>query len=470
LPDFIHDDFLLDTEMSRVLFHEYAENKPIFDYHCHLPPQEIAENHQFKDLWEIWLKGDHYKWRAMRANGVAEAYCTGDASPREKFDAWARTVPATIGNPLYHWTHLELRRPFGISDVLLSEKTADDVWNRGLELLAKPEFSARGIMDQMNVHTAVTVDDPIDDLEPQAAAMKDGRFKARVVPCFRPDRICDIQHPDFVDYLEKMERASGVEITSMETLYEALIQRLDHFAARGCSISDHALDVVTYAEAKESELNRILKARRTGVVPSDGEFAAYRTAVLVFLGREYHRREWAQQYHIGAFRSVNTRQVRAVGEACGFDSIHDQPVAAALGKLMDALERTDQLPRTILYCLNPSDNEMIAAMCGNFQDGKIVGKIQFGSGWWFNDQKDGMLRQMTQLANFGLLSRFVGMLTDSRSFLSYTRHEYFRRILCQFLGHGVRDGEIPNDEALLGQMVEDICFDNAIRYFQESAQ
>ncbi|WP_180901568.1 glucuronate isomerase [Martelella soudanensis] len=469
MPGFIHDDFLLDTEMSRRLFHGYAKDKPIFDYHCHLPPDELAENYQFKDLWDIWLRGDHYKWRAMRANGVSEAFCAGSATPREKFDAWARTVPATIGNPLYHWTHLELRRPFGIDDVLLSGETASAVWERTSEMLAEPGFSARGIVDRMNVHTVVTVDDPVDDLVAHRKANGDSRFRAHVVPCFRPDRICDIRQPGFMAYLEKLEEVSGVAITSMATLYEALTLRLDHFAAAGCTISDHALDVVSYEEATESELDAILRGRRDGVIPTGEQFSAYRTALLVFLGREYHRREWAQQYHIGALRNVNTRKVREIGEACGFDSINDQPVAMALGRLLDALEQTDELPRTILYCLNPSDNEMIAAMCGNFQDGRIPGKIQFGSGWWFNDQKDGMLRQMTQLANFGLLSQFIGMLTDSRSFLSYTRHEYFRRCLCQLLGQGVRDGEIPDDEKLLGRMVEDICFDNAIRYFQAKA-
>ncbi len=465
MPGFIHDDFLLDTEMSRILFHDYAENQPIFDYHCHLPPQEIAGNYQFTDLWDIWLRGDHYKWRAMRANGEDEKYCTGDASAREKFDAWARTVPATVGNPLYHWTHLELRRPFGIDDVLLSEKTADDVWTRTKAMLAQPEFSARGIMDRMNVHTAVSVDDPVDDLAYVQQAAASTEFKARVKPCFRPDRICDISHPGYLAYLEKLEAVSGVAVTDMASLKDALVQRLDHFAANGCTIADQALDVVTYAEASEATLNAILKKRRDGAIPSQEEFSAFRTHLLVFFGREYHRRDWAQQYHIGAFRNVNTRKVADIGEACGFDSINDQPVAIPLGRLLDALERTDELPRTILYCLNPADNEMIAAMCGNFQDGRTAGKIQFGSGWWFNDQKDGMLRQMTQLANLGMLSRFIGMLTDSRSFLSYTRHEYFRRILCQYLGHGVRDGEIPNDEALLGGMVKAICFDNAISYF-----
>ncbi len=466
MPGFIHDDFLLDTEMSRILFHNYAENQPIYDYHCHLPPQEIAGNYQFNDLWDIWLRGDHYKWRAMRANGEDEKYCTGNASPREKFDAWARTVPATIGNPLYHWTHLELRRPFGIDDVLLSEKTADVIWDQTKDMLARPEFSARSIMDRMNVHTAVSVDDPIDDLAYVAKANADTRFKAHVKPCFRPDRICGIDQPGFVAYLEKLEAVSGISITDMASLKDALVKRLDHFAANGCTIADQALDVVTYAEASESRLDAILHRRREGIVPTAEEFAAFRTHLLVFFGREYHRREWAQQYHIGAFRNVNTLKVDKIGEACGFDSIHDEPIAGALGQLLNALDKTDQLPRTILYCLNPRDNEMIAAMCGNFQDGKIAGKMQFGSGWWFNDQKDGMLRQMTQLANFGLLSQFIGMLTDSRSFLSYTRHEYFRRVLCQFIGHGVRDGEIPNDEALLGQMVKNICFDNAIRYFQ----
>ncbi|MBB4123751.1 glucuronate isomerase [Martelella radicis] len=466
MPSFIHDDFLLDTEFSRRLYHGYAKDKPIYDYHCHLPPNEIAGNYQFQDLWDIWLRGDHYKWRAMRANGVSERFCTGDAAPREKFDAWARTVPATIGNPLYHWTHLELKRPFGIDDVLLSEKAAGHVWDACKEMLADPSFSARSIMDRMNVHTAVSVDDPVDDLSYVVEAAKDTRFKAKVRPCFRPDRITAIDHPGFVSYLEKLEAASGVSITDMASLFDALSQRLDHFASHGCTIADQALDVVTYREAGEAELNAILKARRDGVMPSPDEFSAFRTALLIFFGREYNRRSWVQQFHIGAYRNVNTRKVAEVGEACGFDSINDQPIAMPLGRLLDAMEKTGELPRTILYCLNPADNEMIAAMCGNFQDGEIRGKIQFGSGWWFNDQKDGMLRQMNQLANFGLLSRFVGMLTDSRSFLSYTRHEYFRRVLCQYLGHGVASGEIPADEALLGRMVEDICFDNAVEYFQ----
>ena len=463
---FMDENFLLDTEMSRVLFHSYAKDKPIYDYHCHLPPQEIGENYQFRNLWDIWLRGDHYKWRAMRAHGVPEEMCTGDASSREKFNAWARTVPATIGNPLYHWTHLELRRPFGITDVLLSEKTADYIWDATKEMLTQPNFTARGIMDQMNVHTAVTVDDPIDPLNYHGIAARDVRFKARIVACWRPDKICDITHPDFVAYLERLEEASGVAIHSMDTLYEALSKRMDHFAAHGCTIADHALDIVTYSEASAAEVEAIFLARRNGRIPSADQFSAYRTHLLIWLGKEYHRRDWAQQYHIGAYRNVNTRKVSEVGEACGFDSINDQPIAMPLGQLMNAMEESGQLPRTILYCLNPGDNEVVATMCGNFQDGITPGKIQFGSGWWFNDQKDGMLRQMTQLANLGLLSRFIGMLTDSRSFLSYTRHEYFRRILCQFLGHGVRDGEIPNDEALLGGMVEDICFDNAVRYFK----
>ena len=465
MANFLTEDFLLDTETARRLYHGYAVQQPIFDYHCHLPPVEIATDYQFRNMWDIWLKGDHYKWRAMRTNGVPERLCTGDADDWQKFLAWAKTVPLTIGNPLYHWTHLELRRPFGITDCELSEKSAESVWQRCNAMLAQPDFSARGIMKRMNVRMAGTMDDPIDDLRYHKIIAEDPDFTTKVLPCWRPDKACDIHQPGFAAYLEKLEAVSDCAIDTMQALYRALVLRLDHFAAHGCRIADHALDVVTYAEADDAELTRILQDKRQGREPSPRQAAAYRTAVLLFLGREYHRRGWAQQYHIGALRSANTRMVALVGEATGFDSIDDQPLAQPLARLLDALDRTQQLPRTILYCLNPRDNEVIATMLGNFQGDEILGKIQFGSGWWFNDQKDGMIRQMTQLSNLGLLSRFIGMLTDSRSFLSYTRHEYFRRILCRMIGRWVADGEAPDDEALLGTMVERICFANARDYF-----
>lgn len=379
MTPFMTEDFLLDTEFARRLYHDYAKDQPIFDYHCHLPPQQIAEDYRFKNLYDIWLKGDHYKWRAMRTNGVAERLCTGDASDREKFDAWAATVPHTIGNPLYHWTHLELRRPFGITGKLLSPSTADEIWNECNELLAQDNFSARGIMQQMNVKMVGTTDDPIDSLEHHAEIAKDGSFTIKVLPSWRPDKAFNIEQATFNDYMAKLGEVSDTDIRRFADLQTALTKRLDHFAAHGCKVSDHALDVVMFAEANEAELDSILARRLAG--------------------------------------------------------------------------------ETL------SEHEVLGTMIGNFQGEGMPGKMQFGSGWWFNDQKDGMERQMTQLAQLGLLSRFVGMLTDSRSFLSYTRHEYFRRILCQMIGRWVEAGEAPADINLLGEMVKNICFNNARDYF-----
>lgn len=462
---FLTEDFLLDSEFSRRLYHDYAVDQPIFDYHCHLPPEQIAQNYRFKNLYDIWLKGDHYKWRAMRTNGVAERFCTGDASDWEKFEAWAQTVPHTIGNPLYHWTHLELRRPFGITDTLLSSATARQIWDRGNELLGQDAFTARGIMKQMNVKMVGTTDDPIDDLRHHKAVADDSSFDIKVLPSWRPDKSFNIEAETFVEYLGKLATAADTSITRFSDLCAALKIRLDHFAAHGCKVSDHALDVVMFGEADESTLDAILARRLDGKQPSPEEVAQFKTAVLVFLGSEYARRGWVQQYHIGALRNNNSRMFKLLGPDVGFDSANDQPVAMALSRLLDAQAKNDALPKTILYCLNPSDNETIGTMVGNFQGEGMAGKMQFGSGWWFNDQKDGMQRQMTQLANLGLLSRFVGMLTDSRSFLSYTRHEYFRRILCRMIGHWVEDGEAPADIQLLGDMVKNICFDNAKNYF-----
>lgn len=462
---FMTEDFLLESEFARRLYHDYAKDQPIFDYHCHLPPQQIAENYRFANLYDIWLKGDHYKWRAMRANGVAEAFITGDASDREKFDAWARTVPHTIGNPLYHWTHLELRRPFGITDTLLSEKTADSIWDRCNALLAQESFTTRGIMQQMNVKMVGTTDDPLDDLRHHRAMADDASFSVRVLPSWRPDKAFNIEAETFLPWIASLEQLTDISVQRFDDLRRALYQRLDHFAAHGCRISDHALDVVCYAEADDATLNAILARRRSGAAPDPQETAQFKTAVLVWLGSEYARRGWVQQYHIGALRNTNPRQFQLLGPDVGFDSINDQPLAEPLARLLGAQNRDNALPKTILYCLNPRDNEVLATMAGNFQGEGQAGKMQFGSAWWFNDQLDGMQRQMTQLAQIGLLSRFVGMLTDSRSFLSYTRHEYFRRLLCQMIGQWVERGEAPADEALLGQMVRNICFDNARDYF-----
>lgn len=462
---FMTEDFLLDTEFARRLYHDYAKDQPIFDYHCHLPPQQIAENYRFTNLYDIWLKGDHYKWRAMRANGVPESFCTGDASDREKFNAWARTVPHTIGNPLYHWTHLELRRPFGITDTLLSEKTADSIWERCNALLAQDDFTARGIMQQMNVKMVGTTDDPLDDLQHHRALAQDGSFSVKVLPSWRPDKAFNIEAESFLPWIEKLESLTDISVRRFDDLRSALSKRLDYFAEHGCKVSDHALDVVLYAEADDAALDAILAARRAGNAPDAQAIAQFKTAVLVWLGSEYARRGWVQQYHIGALRNTNRRQFELLGPDVGFDSINDQPLAEPLAKLLGAQNLHNALPKTILYCLNPRDNEVLATMAGNFQGEGEAGKMQFGSAWWFNDQLDGMQRQMTQLAQIGLLSRFVGMLTDSRSFLSYTRHEYFRRLLCQMIGRWVENGEAPGDEALLGQMVQNICFNNARDYF-----
>ncbi|OCG69445.1 glucuronate isomerase [Gilliamella sp. Occ3-1] len=463
---FLTEDFLLDTEFSRQLYHNYAVEQPIFDYHCHLPPEQIAQDYQFKNLYDIWLKGDHYKWRAMRTNGIAEKFCTGkDVDDFEKFKAWAETVPHTIGNPLYHWTHLELRRPFGIDNILLSPSTAETIWNKCNAMLETKAFSARSIMKKMNVKMVGTTDDPIDDLVHHKTIAQDSSFDIKVLPSWRPDKAFNIDSEFFVTYLDKLSAATDMTISSFHVLCQALSKRMDHFEQHGCKVSDHALDTVFYEEASEKELNAILTKRLSGIVLSTKETAQFKTAVLIFLGSEYNKRGWVQQYHIGALRNNNSRMFNLMGADVGFDSINDSPIAQPLSRLLDAQAKQNALPKTILYCLNPSDNEILGTMIGNFQGESICGKMQFGSGWWFNDQKDGMIRQMTQLAQLGLLSRFVGMLTDSRSFLSYTRHEYFRRILCRMIGHWVEDGEAPRDIELLGQMVKNISFDNAKNYF-----
>ena len=464
---FMTEDFLLKNEIARTLYHKYAADMPIYDYHCHLNPREIAENRRFDNLGQIWLEGDHYKWRALRGSGVEESLITGkETSDYEKYIAWAHTVPKTLGNPLYHWTHLELRRPFGITNTLFSPETADSIWEQCNAKLATPEFSARGIMRQMNVDMVGTTDDPADSLEWHRKIADDASFDIEVAPSWRPDRSFKIELDGFVDYMHKLEAAADVSITRFDDLRQALSRRMDHFAAHGCRASDHGIEVVRFAPVPDdAKLDAILAKRLAGNELSELEIAQYTTAVLVWLGRQYAARGWVMQYHMGAIRNNNTRMFRQLGADSGFDSIGDNTFGLSLSRLLDSMDVTGELPKTILYCLNPRDNELLASMMGNFTQPGVAGKVQFGSGWWFNDQKDGMLRQLEQFSQFGLLSQFVGMLTDSRSFLSYTRHEYFRRILCNLIGQWAEDGEIPDDEAVLSRMVQDISFNNAKRFF-----
>lgn len=465
MSTFLSEDFLLTTELAKDLYHNVASHQPIIDYHCHLPPSQIADNINFDNLTHIWLRGDHYKWRGMRTNGIEERFCTGDATDKEKFFAWAKTVPQTLGNPLYHWTHLELRRPFGITDRVLDSTTAESIWEDCNAMLATPEFSSQQIMKAMNVRMVGTTDDPIDDLSAHKIMAADDTFNVQVLPSWRPDKSFNVNAFDYVEYIAKLGELADINIESYSQLCRALTNRLDHFEMHGCKIADHALDTVEYEEASEKELDDIIECRLQGKFVSAKQAAQLKTAVLIYLGKEYARRSWVQQYHIGALRNNNSRMLSLLGPDTGFDSINDGLVAVPLSNLLNALDKENALPKTILYCLNPRDNEVLATMCGNFQGGGIEGKIQFGSGWWFNDQKDGMLRQLEQLSQLGLLSRFVGMLTDSRSFLSYTRHEYFRRLVCRILGQWVADGEAPNDRQLLSKIVEDISFNNANKYF-----
>lgn len=467
---FLDEDFLLSNPTAINLYHEYAESQPIYDYHCHLNPQVIAENRSFTNLTDIWLSGDHYKWRGMRSAGIEERFITGDASNYEKFLAWAKTVPMCLGNPLYHWAHLELRRPFGITDTVLNPDTAESIWAQCNTLLATPEFSPRGIMQQMNVKMVGTTDDPVDTLEYHKFIANDASFDIAVLPSWRPDKVFKIELDGFSTYIDKLGRVADIEIERFGDLLTALERRLEHFAVHGCQAADHGIEVVRFAAVPaEAELDRILYRRMNGGVLSELEVAQYTTAVQVWLGRQYAKRGWVMQLHIGAQRNNNTRMFRLLGADTGFDSIGDKSFSYELSSLLDAMDITNELPKTILYCLNSRDNEMLATMIGNFQGGGIAGKIQFGSGWWFNDQKDGMQRQLEQLSQLGLLSQFVGMLTDSRSFLSYTRHEYFRRILCNMIGRWVENGEVPCDLNMLGQMVKDICYQNARNYFGNSA-
>jgi len=462
----ITENFLLQSDAAVRLYHEYAKQMPIIDYHCHLPPDQIARDHRFENMTQIWLYGDHYKWRAMRANGVAERYCTGDASDWEKFEKWAETVPKLLRNPLYHWTHLELKRPFGISDRLLGPQTARGIWEECNAKLAHEEFSCRGIMRQMNVVLVCTADDPIDRLEHHAAIAADADFPIQVLPTFRPDKAMAVESPElFNHWVDMLQQVSGVSVVDFDGFLEAIRQRHKFFHEMGCRVSDHGLDKM-YAESyTAAEIESIFRRARQRQPLDSEQVAKFKSAMLYELAVMDHDAGWVQQFHIGALRNNNTRAYHRLGPDTGFDSMADDPLARPLARFFDRLEQEGKLTKTIVYNLNPAFNDVVATMLGNFQDGSVPGKMQYGSGWWFLDQKDGMERQMETLSNQGLLSRFVGMLTDSRSFLSYTRHEYFRRILCNLLGREIEQGLLPADFDLVGRMVQDICYNNAAEYF-----
>jgi glucuronate isomerase len=462
---FISEDFLLRSETARILYHDYAREMPIIDYHCHLPPDQIAQDKQFENLTQIWLYGDHYKWRAMRANGINERFCTGDASDWEKFEQWAATVPYTMRNPLYHWTHLELLRYFDI-DILLNKDSAREIYDECSAKLKQSDFSVKSLLNRMNVKVICTTDDPTDTLSYHKEIGESG-FNIKVLPTFRPDKaMLLIDSPtEFNQYLGKLAEAEGTgEITSYEGLLTALKNRHDFFAAMGGKLSDHGLEHI-YASFDEEAAKQAFATALRGEIASLEQRTAFKSMVLYDLAKMDHEKSWTQQFHLGALRNNNARMLRELGADTGWDSIGDYSQAQALSAFFNKLDSTNQLAKTILYNLNPADNEVLATMTGNYNDGTVAGKMQFGSGWWFLDQKDGMERQMNALSNMGLLSRFVGMLTDSRSFLSYPRHEYFRRILCNLIGNDVENGELPNDIPWLGKLVEDISYNNARNYF-----
>lgn len=462
---FIHDDFLLQTEVARKLYHNYAAHQPIIDYHCHLPPQQIAEDINFPNITNIWLDGDHYKWRAMRTCGVDEEFITGKASDKEKFMAWAATVPKTLKNPLYHWTHMELKNPFGITDRLLNAKTAESVWEECNALLQTPEFSTRGILAKNKVKIVGTTDDPTDSMEyhQQVAAEHTG-FK--MVPTFRPDRGMEIEHgEDFRNWVNKLSDVAEIDISNFDDFLAALDKRHAFFHQLGGRASDHGIEE-PYAEPfTHKEVSDIFDKVMAGHQPTEQQIRVFKSAFLYHCGVMDHSRGWVFQLHIGALRNNNSRMMRKLGRDTGFDSIGDFEMARPLAKMLDLLDNEAKLPKTILFNNNPRDNELFATMIGNFQDGSMPGKLQHGPPWWFLDQKEGIEAQFLSLSNMGILSEFIGMTTDSRSFLSYPRHDYFRRILCNMLGNDVEAGLLPNDLELLGELVEKICYTNAKHYF-----
>ena len=458
------ENFLLSTETAQRLFHSYAETMPVLDYHCHISPEEIATDRRFENITQVWLGGDHYKWRFMRSCGVDEAYITGNASDRDKFFKWAEVLGKAIGNPLYHWSHLELQRYFDYHKPL-NQNTASEVWELCNKKLAEKDMSARGLIRKSNVTLICTTDDPIDSLCYHKAIAEDQSFSVQVLPAWRPDRSIAIEKPDFAAYMEQLSSVSHIEINSFPALCKALKVRLDFFDSIGCVVSDHGLDYVMYAPATEQQADMILKKRLSGAALSHEEILQFKTMLLLFLGREYARRGWVMQLHYGVKRNNNTRLFQAIGADTGYDCIGDQAPAGELADFLNALECTNELPKTILYSLSPNDNAAIETIMGCFQNSQAVSKLQHGSAWWFNDHRPGMEAHLRSLASLGNLSGFVGMLTDSRSFLSYTRHEYFRRILCEYIGTLVENGEFADDEQILSDLVKDISYRNAVAYF-----
>ena len=464
LKPFLGEDFLLQTATAQRLYHEFAASMPIIDYHCHLPPEQIAVNHKFENITKIWLDGDHYKWRAMRAFGVNENEITGSATDATKFRRWAETVPYTLRNPLYHWTHMELRNPFGITDILNGDN-ADAIYAQATEKLQDDCFSTQGLLKHFNVKVVGTTDDPLEDLSHHKAIANQG-FDTKVLPSFRPDKLLNIEDKAFYDdYLQKLEVVVQAPIETFDALISAIEQRVDYFHENGCRLSDHGLEFFPDGWASDTTARAVFEQHKLGKALNAQQIADFQMTVLHHLGTMYAARGWVQQFHLGAIRNNNSRLKARLGADTGFDSIGDFPMARTMVRYFDGLDREDKLAKTILYNLNPRDNELFATMCGNYNDGSVTAKFQFGSGWWFLDQKDGMERQMNALSNLGLLSKFVGMLTDSRSFLSYSRHEYFRRILCNLFGNDIENGELPNDMNLVGGIIQDICYNNAAAYF-----
>lgn len=458
------DDFLLDTPSAKKLFHEYAEHMPICDYHCHLSPKEIYENRQPENISQLWLSGDHYKWRAMRSAGVEEKYCTGDAAPKEKFEKFAYALQYCIGNPLYHWAHIELQRYFGI-DTPLNAKTAQDIYERANQAIASGDFRPQSLIKKSNVKVVCTTDDPVDNLEYHKLLKGTDGFDCKVLPSFRPDKALNIHLDGFAEYIKTLGESAKVEIKSYRDVIDALLKRADYFDSVGCKVSDQAFEYVPFAKAEDEEIERIFKKAMNGERITAEESDKYRTPVLLALGKKYHQLGWAMEIHIGAIRNNSTRMFEKLGADTGFDSVGDCEIAITLSRFLDALDYENALPKTILFNLNDKDNTVLATMLGNFQSSEADSKIQFGPAWWFLDTMDGMTNQMKALGNLGVLGKFVGMETDSRSFTSYGRHEYFRRIMCRLLGRWVEDGWYAFDEDILKEIIQGICYNNAMKYF-----